>query len=758
MIQRKIIIFFALFILFSCSHQQEAKWITSNQDSSQPNQWICFRKNFIVNEVNPKEIASIAVDSRYWLWINDSLAVKEAGLSRNPNPNDTYVDKFDLAPFLKKGENTIAILINYFGRNGLNHNSSGMAGLYFDSRPVKSDASWKVSQHPAISDGFANRTNYRFAESNMVFKAYKDSNWTSETFNDKHWLPAKEIGPPPVAPWNKLIERSIPMHKLFPPAAYEKQERKGDTLICYLPNDKQVYPYFKIRSSEKEKITIFSDTYSLNNKRHHNSLLFQYVSRDGLQEYETFRWISGHKIYYIIPEEIDIIEVGYRESGYNTSFSSSFECDDPFLNKLWEKSRRTLYVNMRDHFMDCPDRERSQYAGDAGNTMMQVFYAFDTRAHLLNKKLFTDYFNWQRSDSTFYMPYGGWFSEELPLQNLYLTGYYGIYQYFLHTADTATIRKAYPSIKKYHALWKFNDRGLVNQRKGEWYWVDWGANKDERLLDVVLYACALKGDIELAIILGEDDDRRLFEEQYQLLKNSINKHYWQNREYRSDNYTGKTDDRGNALAVLAGVADEDKYEAISQILMENFHASPYMERFVLEALFTMNRSDLAIGRLKTRYRGMVESEVSTLWENWDESVGSYNHAWSGSPLHLLPQYIAGIKPLTPGFSRFEVIPNMDSLRFIHCKITTSNGNIEVNIDHEEWQFLFELYIPPSTSALVGIPKRYFKNTLKINGIIIKDNIGRKERWDEVQNVKLSHENDTYFFFDIQEGKWLIEAF
>ena len=52
-----------------------------------------------------KAVAQIAVDSKYWLWINGQLAVFEGGVKRGPTPKDTYYDEVDLAPFLQKGKN-----------------------------------------------------------------------------------------------------------------------------------------------------------------------------------------------------------------------------------------------------------------------------------------------------------------------------------------------------------------------------------------------------------------------------------------------------------------------------------------------------------------------------------------------------------------------------------------------------------------------------------------------------------------------------
>lgn len=51
----------------------------------------------------------------------------------------------------------------------------------------------------------------------------------------------------------------------------------------------------------------------------------------------------------------------------------SFACDDDFYNELWKRSARTLYITMRDNYMDCPDRERAQWWGDEVNELGEAF-------------------------------------------------------------------------------------------------------------------------------------------------------------------------------------------------------------------------------------------------------------------------------------------------------------------------------------------------------------------------------------------------
>ena len=47
----------------------QAKWIWE-QDNITMHNWICLRKKVTIKSVPETVIARVAVDSRYWLWIN----------------------------------------------------------------------------------------------------------------------------------------------------------------------------------------------------------------------------------------------------------------------------------------------------------------------------------------------------------------------------------------------------------------------------------------------------------------------------------------------------------------------------------------------------------------------------------------------------------------------------------------------------------------------------------------------------------------
>jgi hypothetical protein len=108
---------FALLWLVGCvtpvsgQPARRASWISTMESQSATNSWLAYRKEADLSAVPAEAIARIAVDSQYWLWINEKPVVFEGGLKRGPNPEDTYYDEVDIGPYLKAGKNTVAVLV-----------------------------------------------------------------------------------------------------------------------------------------------------------------------------------------------------------------------------------------------------------------------------------------------------------------------------------------------------------------------------------------------------------------------------------------------------------------------------------------------------------------------------------------------------------------------------------------------------------------------------------------------------------------------
>ena len=517
---KKIIILILLTSGFLYNLYADEKWtakrITAHENQNESNSWLDFIKTFEIDKVPSEVIASIACDSKYWMWINGELAVFEGQLKRGPTPDDTYYDKVDISSYLKLGENKIAILVWYFGKDGFSHNSSGQAGLVFQCKAIgiESDDKWLGRVNRAFEHTTRPYPNYRLSESNIRFDARNGSfDWIEPDSENRGFRKVKILGNAESEPWNNLVERPIPLWKDFGLLKYENTVSlpyisKGDTLICKLPYNAHITPFFKIKSESGKVVEIQTDHYYGGGPP---NVRAEYVTSSGIQEYESLGWMNGHHVQYYFPEGIEILELKYRETGYDTDFTGKFSCNDPFYNNLWEKALRTLYVTMRDTYMDCPDRERAQWWGDLVNESGEAFNALSPSSAYLIKKGMLELINWQREDGTLFSPIPGMYNSELPGQMLASIGYYGFWNYYLNTGDEETIEKVYDRVKRYLDVWELDESGILKHREGDWYWGDWGTNIDKQGLFNAWYYLALKGYKNMSEILGKDTEVKRIE-------------------------------------------------------------------------------------------------------------------------------------------------------------------------------------------------------------------------------------------------------
>lgn len=733
----------------------EGAWITCYDNQNAVNTWTAYRKTFQIDEISTEAVAAIAVDSKYWLWINGKLVVREGGLKRGPSRFDTYYDEIDIAPYLKHGKNQIAVLTCYYGKDGFSHISSGKSGLLFEcitpQFKIISDRSWKAALLNCFKCCEDPQPNFRLSESSILYDATKAiEGWQKQGYDDS-WMPqARIFGEAGCAPWNKLIKRPIPQWKDFQLKKYSDISKKGDTIVCSLPYNCQFTTYLKINSSSNKHVKIYTDNYLFYDGAG-TGLKSEYITKAGVQEYETYLWVNGHKVYYVIPEGVEIIDLQYRESGYNCDFSGSFHCSDSFFNNLWEKARRSLYVTMRDNYMDCPDRERAQWAGDAVNESLEAYYCLSPSSQLLTRKWLLETIGWQRENGNMYapIPSGNWF-DELPGQILATIGYMGSWYYYLYSGDESILPIVYPHIKKYLTLWEQDSEGIVGLRQGDWNWGDWGDNRDMTLIYNLWYYLAVKSMYKMALVL-DNGEAMYYREYMRKFKQAFNERFWTGAAYRHPFYTDRTDDRVQALAVIAEIADSTKYPALLNIFQKEEHASPYMEKYVFEAMMKMGYEKEALSRHKKRFLSMVNNtQFSTLFEGWgigDEGYGggTVNHGWSGGGLSVLSQYVCGVAPLLPGFKEFSILPQPGDLKYASIKVPSVAGDIYTEFNNEKAEFMLKVEIPLKARALVGVPDQYSK--IYINGKLV---------WEK---GKLVYSHYTSSFIETQKhiAFWLTEG-
>ena len=642
------------------------------------NSFTAFRKQFDARDVkNP--ILKIAVDGKYWLWINGVQIVFEGGLNRGPAPNSHYFDEVDLSSHIKNGKNTLAVLVWYWGNGGKNNLFTERAGLWTDGALV-SDESFKCLELSTYQEGKPPYPAYLYGGYNIAYDANLDiGNWHAEHFDDGKWFNACQVSQ---EEWGKLVKRPIPLLKNYGLKDFERldtgMEGGNQIITAYLPYAAWVSPRFEVNAAKGDFFDIRTDRYTINGgpgdeHNRYNVQRCEYIAKDGLQEFECAAAYFGEQMIFTLPKTVEIKSLKYRETGYDCGFGGDFTCDDEELNILFEKCRRTLYVCMRDNFMDCPDRERQQWIGDVSTQFPQAFYALSRSSDALLKKCIHDFINWREGG----VLRGGVpgldkFAGELPSQSLNAISSVGmIHEYYMHTGDKDILDFVIGPIENYLLLWEMDKNGLVISRRGLWPWFDHGANIAKDILENCWYALAVK--FALSIMKNE-----ILESRLRSIQAAFNAQFWTPAGYSS---SGFIDDRANAMAVLAGFADEKKYETVIHVLETVKNSTPYMENYVLEAMFRTGFKKEAMARMKERYLPLIKNENTTVWEDFFV-LGTRNHAWSGGPLTHLFRWVVGITPVKPGYEEFAIEPYLGHLKKVCASVETVRGTIKITIDGE----------------------------------------------------------------------------
>ncbi len=292
------------------------------------------------------------------------------------------------------------------------------------------------------------------------------------------------------------------------------------------------------------------------------------------------------------------------------------------------------------------------------------------------------------------IPADGW-GKELPTQMLHSIGLKGFWTYYWNTGDRKTLGEVYFGTLKYLDLWELDERGLTVPREGEWRWIDWGDKKDELALYSAWHALALLGVEEMAELFGDEKRAAQCRADYERIKAAFQKEYWKGTWFKSE-FVEEPDDRANGLAVVAGLADPEHFPGILSVLNSVQNSSPYMERYVLDALFMMGEHEAAYDRMKDRYGPLVDNDLTSLPEFWVPEHGSVNHAWSGGPLTLIGEYICGITAIEPGWTRFQVNPSPGSISRFDTVVPSISGDILVLLDNGE----LTVEVPNGTTAEV----------------------------------------------------------
>lgn len=676
-----------------------ANWIWT--ESCAEDSYVAFRKTFTLEQAVPTATAFISAADKYVLWVNGELVVLDGSLKRGPTPYDSYYDTVELTN-LKQGENTIALLVAFNGRSGDGSivpvlvdeegDEYTQAGLIFEldagGTTICSDSSWKAARHTGYKNRVTAGADYpgysqssMLAERNVYFDARDDlGDFMAEGYNDSEWEDATPVSKAGDLPFGDLYSAMIQPIRFQDivdfsnSASYVGTPLTQDTtLVLDLPGNIQFTPYFELEAPAGKKLTFYTDTYT--DKQELPNFKDTYVTAEGTQRYENYPWRSGSKLIIEAEAGVTFTRLGYRASGFNGEQVGSFTSSDPGLDQLWQESLNTLAICMRDTYMDCPERERGPYMGDASNEIDAALYSYDQGGLDLTKKAILACVAWTRTDGAIPSRAPSVKPQEIPNQSLiFMTS---VYHYWLHSGDRETAEAYCNAFLNYLRLVEM-ENGLPVYRDGSWTWDDWGDRIDTRLLQTGIYYYALNVTKSLADDLGITEGTEFLAERMDSMRENWRAVYYTEEGFKSPD-SKYVDDRANAMLALSGLAGEEDWPLITDVIMSTYQASPFIEKYVLEALCAMGRVDLALQRMRDRYAPMLKDEYDTLWETFDGETGTVNHGWTAAPLYILSKYAAGIRPTQAGFEAYEIAPG-NELDSFHCTVWTPKGEITAELE------------------------------------------------------------------------------
>lgn len=552
------------------------------------------------------------------------------------------------------------------------YNQEVLPAIYISGQYVKSDASWKVTN--------------------------EDKLWIDEAGK------AQQSGTPwvPVGSWNFDSPQNKPSEfKLTtkPLSAKKTEKIAGGELVDF---GKETFGYIKIHGLKgKGKVALYygeSREEALDSAKCET---LDHLSFDGKQS-ETYTH-NGSKAFRYVQVQADAgikydsisMLYEYLPLDYRGAFKSS----DQLLNKIWEVSAYTMHLTSREFFIDGIKRDRWVWSGDAYQSYLMNYYLFfdspsveRTMSALRGKDPVTAHVNIIMDYSLY------WFV--------------GVYDYYLHTGDTKFIKTFYPRMKSLmdFCLERRNKNGFLEPLEGDWVFIDWAdglPKTGEVSFEQMLLARSLEAMAVSAEIAGKNEDQKQYQKLATDLKTNLFDVFWDKKEnvMKHQRIDGKMQNIVTRYTNMFGIffnyfTEEQKLSVKNKVLLNKDVlqiTTPYMRFYELEALCAMDEQKFVLNEIRDYWGGMLNLGATSFWEKYDpkqsgkEHLEMYGrpygkslcHAWGASPIYLLGKYYLGVKPTAPGYSEYEIKPNLGGLKWMEGKVPTPNGEVAVYCSTKE---------------------------------------------------------------------------
>ncbi len=743
-----------------------AKWIGASdvyaftpEGNKMPDPW--FRKLFELKDKPVKATIFVASVGYHEVYVNGQKMGDhvQAPAVTDHTQRARYI-AYDIAPVLKSGKNVIALWLGTSWsiyapyatpdkpRTPLVIAQTDIYGKNNQKLTrIVTDESWKTNPSPnkLIGNwGFGLPGGY----GGEIYDANKEvSNWNSVDFNVQNWKNATVY-----TPALKLSAQRVETNALFEEIRPISVENRSDgSYRVDMGVNFAGWTQIKVNGNPGDTVRfLFSE-------REHDDVTFSlnsaYVigkSGEGTFKnrfnYSSGRWITikGLKA---APEKEDIKGWMVRT---NFADATSFECSDPLQNWVYNTVNWTFEnLSLGGYVVDCPQRERFGYGGDAHAT---------SETGMLNYQLGAFYNKWledwrdvqgtepmvgnmndpnwaRKQEGSGRKLGGGILPQTAPTYHggggpawggIVVTLPWFMYQY---QGDTRVLEENFEMIKGWLAFLDTHvENNLLKRYGGRWDFLgDWlwpgataqGMNNysDENLFfNNCYWVYNLKTGAQIARVIGKTTDAEKWEHQAEISGKAIHDKYYHPDD---NNYSDKS-----MRSLAAALYGDIMPPALRPLVMKRLEKEILVNQkghidvgitggaMLFKVLREEGRDDLIYSMTsQTTYPSwglMHESGATTIWEMWEKDLPGHSLLHS-SYLYPGAWYIDGVSGIrrrddAPGFRKFDIrVPILPEISWAKADFNSPAGMIRSHWTRENGKTVLHVTVPPNCEAVVHFP-------------------------------------------------------
>jgi hypothetical protein len=717
-----------------------------------------FAREFTLDALPTEAAVRLFAYTRYRLYINGVYCGR--GPSRFQNQRPEY-DTREITGALKMGCNLIAVLVHRDAPTGriMRHEPGFAANLYFSNgekeQMISTDAKWVC--RPDLSIGPRDQA---WSSIEEHIDGRKALDLTDLKLSLSGWPASVPAGGPDFFPvWPRTTPLQSETRHPWNAGATDLSQKRvdlqpGQQASFALDEIIQGYHILEFNADAGSELEI-----SCQLPEDSTSGASSYVARHGVQTWmggDTFafnRLTVGTKSGRITLMRAEAFEVRYPFTRVG-----SFECSDPFLNKLWTICTRSLELLSEDSYVDCADRERVEWtddsppAFDCTRVMMRGpegngnQYWGDSR---LLKALLRRIALTQQADGQMkaHSCSERWDIHAI-MEDRSCDWVIQLRQYVESSGDVVLVNELWPALTRLMAWFmsRRSARGLVLAREWEvWdnplrYQVCEGAGLNAFVYKALRDAAWLGGQI------GMSSASRGFASDADRLQTDFNSLLWRDDE---GSYCGglfglgsKTSDRLDGkmftgpfvdgryqptaqaalFALYAAIVPSERVEQVRHWLLDHLDEvkGPMSHYYLFHALYEMEnekQDKLVLERMRAGWKPQVESPWQTTWEDLPDKGGSKAHMYGMVPGYFLTAHVLGARREGHVTDRSILIePRCGELVWAQGVAVTEFGPVEMS-----WSMLvgggvkIQCSVPANTTANLRLYRHGSGDRILIDG-------------------------------------------